>query len=250
MAATQGEVHRLAREVLARIVSGAYPRGERLPSENDLAAQFGCGRSTVREALRHLTDLGLLRSRRGSGAMVLDFRREGRPALLPAFVEHGSFESPPLVMAGELLRLRSLMACEAVRLAALYGTPDGLAEARARLAEAGKLRSDPLAHATKELEMYRALVVSSGMWPAVWLVNAFWDPLKELLRLIEPSLGPIPEAFGPSMERMLALVEQRAEREAVALTQSWFAQVDGHMLGMLAAILDGLKAGSATDGAP
>jgi DNA-binding FadR family transcriptional regulator len=240
MAATAGEVHRLAREVIARIVAGAYPAGLRLPSEKDLALEFHCGRSTVREALRHLTDLGLLRSRRGSGAMVLDFRREGSPALLPALFEHGSFERPPLVVASELLRLRAMMACEAVRLAARYGTREGLAEARQRLAEASLLRADPLAHATKELELYRALVASSGIWPAVWMVNSFWAPLKELLRLIEEVLTPVPEGFDAAIRQMLALVERGAEREAVALAHRWFEQVDAETLGLFAELLGGL----------
>src|SRR3954467_13923953 len=81
-----GEVRRVAHEVLGRIVSGAYPAGLRLPAENDLATELRCGRSTVREALSHLAGMGVVKSRRGSGAMVLDFRREGTPALLPWYV--------------------------------------------------------------------------------------------------------------------------------------------------------------------
>src|SRR5687768_82169 len=119
MAATNGEARRVADELLARIVAGAYPPGLRLPSEVDLAAELSCGRSTVREALAQLAGLGVVRSRRGSGAMVLDFRREGTPALLAPYLRAGRFERGTRPLAVELLRLRALFAAEAVRLAAL-----------------------------------------------------------------------------------------------------------------------------------
>src|SRR4051794_7385185 len=99
MTDTTGEVQRVSDRLLGRIVAGDYGRGVRLPSEVDLAAELSCGRSTVREALRHLTSLGVIKSRRGSGAMVLDFRREGTPALLPAYVLAGRFDRPVPVLA-------------------------------------------------------------------------------------------------------------------------------------------------------
>src|SRR5687768_3804173 len=110
MVSPVGEVRRVANAILGRILDGTYPSGLRLPSEAGLADELGCGRSTVREALRHLADLGIVRSRRGSGAHVLDFRREGTPALLPAYLRAGRFEAPPQAIARELLRLRTIMA--------------------------------------------------------------------------------------------------------------------------------------------
>src|ERR1700761_6330916 len=118
-----GEVKRVVEALVARIVSGAYPAGLRLPAEADLASDFACGRSTIREALQHLGALGVVISRRGSGAMVKDFRREGTPALLPAYLASGQIDKPPLTVARELLHLRSLLAVEAVRLAAAHAGP-------------------------------------------------------------------------------------------------------------------------------
>ena len=52
------------------IVTGALPRGSRLPAERDLAEQFGVSGPTVREAIRGLSALGLVEVRHGSGAYV------------------------------------------------------------------------------------------------------------------------------------------------------------------------------------
>jgi GntR family transcriptional repressor for pyruvate dehydrogenase complex len=52
-----------------RIVDRRLHEGERLPSETELARQFGVNRSTVREALRELESNGLVTRRPGSKRM-------------------------------------------------------------------------------------------------------------------------------------------------------------------------------------
>ena len=52
------------------ITSGALKPGERIPSEKNLCQQFGVGRTSVREALRSLSGIGILESRAGDGTFV------------------------------------------------------------------------------------------------------------------------------------------------------------------------------------
>ena len=60
---------KVAGAIGARILSRALREGERLPSETELARQFGVNRSTVREALRELESRGLVQRRAGSKLM-------------------------------------------------------------------------------------------------------------------------------------------------------------------------------------
>jgi DNA-binding FadR family transcriptional regulator len=53
-------------QIRRAILSGQFARGERLPSEADLAKELGVGRSTVREALRALAAAGLVSTTRGA----------------------------------------------------------------------------------------------------------------------------------------------------------------------------------------
>ena len=52
------------------IVQKGLTRGDRLPSERELAADLGVSRPALREGLRHLIDLGVLQPRRGSGTYI------------------------------------------------------------------------------------------------------------------------------------------------------------------------------------
>lgn len=64
----------------ARIVEGELDPGAWLPSERVLAHQYGADRSTVRRALRMLSDQGLVRLRHGAGAQVRTSRAVRRSA--------------------------------------------------------------------------------------------------------------------------------------------------------------------------
>ena len=37
--------------------------------------------------------------------------------------------------------------------------------------------------------MFRALVCASGIWPAVWLANVFWAPMRDLHGMLAGSVG-------------------------------------------------------------
>ncbi|MGA0558638.1 FadR/GntR family transcriptional regulator [Larkinella sp. VNQ87] len=53
-----------------QIAANHYSLGEKLPSEPELMQQFGVGRSTIREAIRILTNKGLVRVQQGVGTFV------------------------------------------------------------------------------------------------------------------------------------------------------------------------------------
>ena len=62
---------KVAAALMERIVDRSLREGDRLPSETELARQFGVNRSTVREAVRELQSNGLLARRRGSKLLVV-----------------------------------------------------------------------------------------------------------------------------------------------------------------------------------
>ena len=68
------QYERLAGMLRDRIASGAYARGDKLPSEMELMDESGLSRSTVRHALKVLVDEGLVRTERTAGRYVTEDR--------------------------------------------------------------------------------------------------------------------------------------------------------------------------------
>jgi len=64
----------VARTLKEEIVTGVYPVGSQLPTEDALASRFSVSRCTVREALRRLREDNLVSSRQGSGTVVVPRR--------------------------------------------------------------------------------------------------------------------------------------------------------------------------------
>ncbi len=52
------------------IATGQFQRGQKLPSQDELAKQFGISRNTLREAINKLSAMGLLSSHQGVGTVV------------------------------------------------------------------------------------------------------------------------------------------------------------------------------------
>jgi GntR family transcriptional repressor for pyruvate dehydrogenase complex len=128
--------------------------GDRLPPERELATQLGVSRSSLREGLRRLSDLGIIESRQGSGTYLA-----------------------PLDL-GDLFAVRQRLEPLAARLAAerrseqdLLRLEEALAEMRAALHEARHFGiADVRAHAT--------IVDASASLPLRVLFAAIADLLR------------------------------------------------------------------------
>src|SRR5882672_6430946 len=75
---TKRAFEEVALQIREQLSKGALKPGDRLPSERELAEQFGLSRNTVREALRSLEMSGILEFRKGAtgGAFVREAHSE------------------------------------------------------------------------------------------------------------------------------------------------------------------------------
>lgn len=70
-------------DVLNRIRNGTWPEGGLIPTEAELAAEFGCARATVNRALQALAQSGVLERRRKVGSRVVSHPRVQVVRFLP-----------------------------------------------------------------------------------------------------------------------------------------------------------------------
>jgi DNA-binding FadR family transcriptional regulator len=90
-----------------KLLDGELAPGDRLPGERQLAADLGVGRSSVREALRVLEVLGLIRTHAGSGptsgAIIIATPGGGMSALMRLQVAASGFPVADIVATRLLL---------------------------------------------------------------------------------------------------------------------------------------------------
>ncbi len=115
-------VKSLASEIFQRVCADVYSFGTRLPSERQLAEEFGVSRNTVRQALDLLEDYQIVARRAGSGSFVTfrpdkTAKEQSEPddrENLPGFDEIAEMTSPL-----ELNVVRTIVEPEMVRLAVI-----------------------------------------------------------------------------------------------------------------------------------
>jgi GntR family transcriptional regulator len=98
--------HQLADILTEKIRQGAYRPGDRIPSENHLAATYGIGRPTVRQAMELLIQKSLLIRKRGSGTYVQSPKQE--VDLLSLAGTMSSFHKKGLATTTKILKKTSL----------------------------------------------------------------------------------------------------------------------------------------------
>jgi GntR family transcriptional repressor for pyruvate dehydrogenase complex len=115
------EKQRIAEEIVEQlrglILQGTYAPGDKLPPERKLAEQLGVNRASLREAIKKLEHMGLVKTRQGDGTRVLDFMQTAGLELVRHLVERGS---PDILR--DVLEFRTIYGREVARLAAARAT--------------------------------------------------------------------------------------------------------------------------------
>ncbi len=203
--------------LLARLRSGEWEVGDRLPGETTLAPQLGVGRSTVREAIRRLAGIGVLATRQGSGVFVT---RLDAPSGLDVLLDGAAIDA--------VIEARIAIEAEAAALAALRRTEEDLDAIRAALAIRAAHRAELVRHVETDTDFHRT-VIAAAHNPV--LLEMFDGITAHLRRAMVDMLRSRPEPFGGDDDhdihtRLLAAVEQGDAAAAAQLSRT-------HLTGLL-----------------
>jgi DNA-binding FadR family transcriptional regulator len=181
------------------IIDRGLQSGDRLPTENRLALDFGVSRITVREATKVLRFLGILHSapRRGLTIGNLDFSQLSRCLDFHLFITNYPRE--------HLLRSRMVIELGVLPyVARRMGQDPELLPRLLAWTELPGVTSDPTIYFNADIAFHRELISASETAPLV-----FFDQLLRVFfaRFREEVLGPEPAAMvrGVHMHRRIVL---------------------------------------------
>ena len=165
------------------IKNGELSIGDKIPPERNLAEQFGVGRSTIREAIKSMTSMGLLEARLGEGTFVKKVDSDD----IKQQLQWGLYLDP--VPFNELVELRMILELETVKKAALNRTEKEIIELQSwinKMKEEGKVQrnkeNDLMFHMTiakaSNNKMIYNLLDLIRMSLEEWFENVLKEPIN------------------------------------------------------------------------
>lgn len=154
---------RIVNQLRRAILDGAYGYRERVPSERELAAEFGAARGTVRTALKQLEDMNLVTRRPGSGTFVR-YRGHGDD-------EDIAGQTSPL----ELIEVRLSVEPSVARLAVMHANAQDLERMEEALLRVESCGDDPDSFSRADETFHLALAESTRNPLMVWLYRHIND---------------------------------------------------------------------------
>jgi GntR family transcriptional repressor for pyruvate dehydrogenase complex len=145
----------VAKKILDLVRTGNLKPGDQLPPERDLAQMLQVSRPSLREAMRGLQILGVVRSRQGGGAYISSLDAADLLGPLQFLITlntqnvHALYESRVLIDGGiGRMAAVNISAADLERLRAIVGVQKGLV-------------SDPLGFRVSDLEFHRTIMEAS-----------------------------------------------------------------------------------------
>lgn len=187
----------IAQQIMDLIANGDLKPGQRLPSERELCKDFGAGRSSLREALRCLSIMGVLNARVGEGTSVaLDGEKFlGKIVEWRLITEKHDIEN--------LLEVRIALEGTSAAKAARFAGEQEMARVDALIGRMKEAVDDAKRFAALDLEFHVTLAKASGNALLFDLVSMIRG---QLVRGLSKVLH-VPDALPLSLKEHIAIVE-------------------------------------------
>ncbi len=199
---------RIARQLEHDIRSGTFAVGAKLPSERELATQFGASRNVVREVLRRLEAQHLISVAPGRGSFVSE-QSSGQARSYDALYRAGR----PTVR--QLIEARIPLEVEIVGLATERATTEDLAAMRAANEELLRA-TDVIVKANADLAFHDAIAAASGNPVLRIMLSSISGMMFEMMlrsnsdpSIGEPGVPHHPEILAAIVARDVELARRR-----------------------------------------
>lgn len=203
-------VDRVVATLRQQITAGELAIGEKLPSGTELARQTGVSVAVVREALARLRTQGLIRTRHGSGSVVVS-RTESTGFRVG---EHAVWEATQL---RQLFEFRIDVESAAASHAATAATETDLAQLREALQELGRDVAERRVGTDADLAFHLAIARASRNQYRVQLIEYLNNEVRDAIHIArqnsQRSPG-VPGSVHKEHEAICRAIERRQPRQA------------------------------------
>ena len=217
------EKQRVAEEIVEQlrslILTGQYPPGSKLPPERELSKRLGVNRASLREALKKLEHLGLVRIRQGDGTRVQNFMETGGIELVQHLLPLASSAQPSLVR--DLLEFRRLFGREVARVAASRCDAEGIARLR-EVAGRADGTTTALELFEADFDFYVTLTQLTGNQVMVLLINTVREGVRSYMEFLS-NLAPIADPVRRHHREIIAALEARDGARAAQIADTYLA---------------------------
>lgn len=208
----------LMRTLIAKIISGEFAEGSTLPNEAELTDQFEVSRTSLREAMQHLSALGLTRSRTRAGTTILP--RENWNYLDPLVLEVTLDVGPDESFYVSLIDARQLLEPAAAAQAAANANAQQLyriSKAFEDMVEANSRDNEAWSRA--DLEFHTAIIEASGNWVYRQFATAIRAALLTSFRITNRASQSHEQAILKHQDVMEAIRLRRPDAAKSAMEQ-------------------------------
>jgi len=206
-----------ALQIQKAILEGRYKPGDRLPPERSLADEYGVSRSILREAVKHLAGIGLIRTEAQSGSYVTDYGQEASLEFLIYLLENNETLNPDIFRS--LLDFRELLELGAVERAAELSDPDFIDTLSGKLQLMREAASDVILLTERDYDFHRMIINKTGNLAFKLLFNA----CRSVYTFYAGEFYRIPEHVDHTffqLENLIAAFERKDKSSAVAIMKS------------------------------
>ena len=173
---------RVADELLRHILAEGLRPGDSLPSERELAAQFGVSRTVIREGIRSLAGKGVVEVSAGRGIRVASVGLADVQESIRLFMF-----GRPIADHHKIDEVRETVEVAIAGLAAERCTDRDVALLQSEVEAMGAVVDDPVAASIEDLQFHRALARCTDNEFFLIAIDALLVPL---LRIRESTFGP------------------------------------------------------------
>jgi GntR family transcriptional repressor for pyruvate dehydrogenase complex len=215
------EKQRVAEEIVDQlrtlILTGQYAPGSKLPPERELSKRLGVNRASLREALKKLEHLGLVRIRQGDGTRVQNFMETGGIELVQHLLPLAGNGRPELIR--DMLEFRRIFGREVARYAAVRATPETISRLE-QLADKADRTANVLDLFDLDFEFYVALTQAAGNQVMGLLINTVRDGVRSYMPMLS-NLAPSPEVVRKHHRELIHAVRARDFERAMRVADDY-----------------------------